>query len=260
MDAEQNRRQQQGGQRNDATERERELAKREQELTRRERHVEERERQLKQYERQVQQQRPTGQSPEGQKNWPFRFLRIARNDINNDIPGYARRGVWMAYLAYLGLLVALIFQLGAATAALGVGGQSFLLAWLFSVIFLISGAPLGWTLWYKRLYVAIMKDSSVSFIMFFLFYGVNVGFSIVAAVAPPFGDNVQFAFTGWMSGITAFSFANDNSNFEGWRAVGALYCIGATLYSLLAAFSILVYRSSIHTYRSASPSSNPSRV
>ena len=53
---------------------------------------------------------------------------------------------------------------------------------LAAVVYWICGVPLSMYLWYRRIYNAARDDSTISYIGFFLFFLINVGFCIWAAI------------------------------------------------------------------------------
>ncbi|XVF40567.1 hypothetical protein PTKIN_Ptkin01aG0123900 [Pterospermum kingtungense] len=57
--------------------------------------------------------------------------------------------------------------------------------WSLAIIYLITGVPGAYFLWYRPLYRACRKDSAFKFGWFFIFYMVHIGFCIYALVAPP---------------------------------------------------------------------------
>ncbi|KAG0503706.1 hypothetical protein HPP92_003778 [Vanilla planifolia] len=57
--------------------------------------------------------------------------------------------------------------------------------WLLAIIYLISGCPGAYVLWYRPLYNAMRTDSALKFGWFFIFYALHLAFCIFSAVAPP---------------------------------------------------------------------------
>ncbi|KAJ8426556.1 hypothetical protein Cgig2_017072 [Carnegiea gigantea] len=96
-----------------------------------------------------------------EKNWPP-FFPIIHHDIANEIPIHLQRLQYTAFATLLGPTI-----------------------WLLAIIYLISGVPLAYLLWYRPLYRAFRTESALNFGWFFLFYLLHIAFCVFAAVAPP---------------------------------------------------------------------------
>ncbi|XP_018479893.1 secretory carrier-associated membrane protein 5 [Raphanus sativus] len=116
------------------------------------------------------------------KNWPPLFPLI-HHDIANEIPIPLQRLQYIAFSTYLGLVLALFWNIIAVTTAWIKGGG--VTIWLLALIYFISGVPGGYVLWYRPLYRAFRNESVLSFGWFFLFYMLHIAFCVFAAVAPP---------------------------------------------------------------------------
>ncbi|KAL0697597.1 hypothetical protein Bca4012_053719 [Brassica carinata] len=116
------------------------------------------------------------------KNWPTLFPLI-HHDIANDIPIRLQRLQYTAFATYLGLVLALFWNIIAVTTA-WIKGEGVTI-WLLALIYFISGVPGGYVLWYRPLYRALRSDSAVSFGWYFLFYMLHIFFCVFAAVSPP---------------------------------------------------------------------------
>ncbi|KAF5943746.1 hypothetical protein HYC85_017823 [Camellia sinensis] len=116
------------------------------------------------------------------KNWPP-FLPIIHHDIANEIPIHLQRLQYVAFTTFLGLIVCLLWNLVAVTAAwIKLGDVKI---WFLAVIYFVSGVPLAYVLWYRPLYRASRTESAMKFGWFFLFYALHILFCIFSAVAPP---------------------------------------------------------------------------
>ncbi|XP_049413196.1 secretory carrier-associated membrane protein 3-like isoform X3 [Solanum stenotomum] len=116
------------------------------------------------------------------KNWPP-FFPIIHHDIANEIPIHLQKLQYVAFTTLLGLAACLVWNLVAVTLA-WIRGEGPTI-WLLAVIYLISGVPGAYVLWYRPLYRAMRTDSALKFGWFFLSYVFHIGFCTVAAAAPP---------------------------------------------------------------------------
>ena len=64
-------------------------------------------------------------------------------------------------------------------------------AWLLSIIYMVVGVPMGYMLWYMRLYNACQKDRALTYFFFFIFYSIHVCWCIWAFISPPIGVQVE---------------------------------------------------------------------
>eukprot|EP00262_Sarcandra_glabra_P022500 TRINITY_DN998_c0_g4_i1.p1 TRINITY_DN998_c0_g4~~TRINITY_DN998_c0_g4_i1.p1 ORF type:complete len:272 (-),score=46.30 TRINITY_DN998_c0_g4_i1:253-1068(-) len=117
-----------------------------------------------------------------EKNWPP-FFPIIHHDIANEIPIHLQRMQYVAFASLLGLVVCLLWNVVAVTAAWIRGGG--VKIWLLAIIYFISGCPGAYVLWYRPLYRAMRTESALRFGWFFLLYLLHICFCIFAAVAPP---------------------------------------------------------------------------
>ncbi|XP_019422360.1 PREDICTED: secretory carrier-associated membrane protein-like isoform X3 [Lupinus angustifolius] len=102
--------------------------------------------------------------------------------------------------------------------------------WLLAIIYLISGVPGGYVLWYRPLYRVFRNESAFKFGWFFMVYLFHIGFCIVAAVAPPIVFNGN-SLTGIMSAI----------DFVGHHVlVGVFYFIGFAFFCIETLVSLWV--------------------
>ena len=110
-------------------------------------------------------------------------------------------------------------------------------AWLMAAIYLASGVPGAYYLWYRRLYNACKNDSALMFAWFFLVYLFHILFCIYAAVAPSglFGT-ATYSLAGIMSMIAAFD------EGENGKALGGVYVFGFILFLLEVLLSTYTMR------------------
>lgn len=161
------------------------------------------------------------------KNWPP-FFPIIHHDIANEIPIHLQKLQYVAFTTLLGLAACLVWNLVAVTLA-WIRGEGPTI-WLLAVIYLISGVPGAYVLWYRPLYRAMRTDSALKFGWFFLSYVFHIGFCIIAAVAPPIFFKGK-SLTGILPAI----------DLLGWHAlVGIFYFIGAGFFCLETLMSIWV--------------------
>ncbi|MCH81475.1 secretory carrier-associated membrane protein, partial [Trifolium medium] len=116
------------------------------------------------------------------KNWPP-FFPIIHHDIANEIPVHLQKLQYVAFTTLLGLVVCLLWNVIAVTAA-WIKGEGVKI-WFLAIIYFISGVPGAYVLWYRPLYRAFRTESAFKFGWFFLLYLLHIGFCILAAVAPP---------------------------------------------------------------------------
>ncbi|KAL9671330.1 hypothetical protein QQ045_008898 [Rhodiola kirilowii] len=145
-----------------------------------------------------------------EKNWPP-FLPLIHHDIQNDIPIHLQKLQYVAFTTLLGIVACLIWNVVAVSVAWA-NGSDLSLCFL-AVIYLISGVPGAYLMWYRPLYRAMRyvklwvhpwnkiiifitkplsknnyvyrTDSALKFGWFLLCYSFHVGFCVFAAVAPP---------------------------------------------------------------------------
>ncbi|KAG0576994.1 hypothetical protein M758_5G105700 [Ceratodon purpureus] len=119
------------------------------------------------------------------KNWPpYIPFPILHHDIANDIPEHTQQLQYHAYWSWLGILLCLFWNFICTTVA-WIAGPGDLQIWLLGIIFVLTGYPLSYFLWYRPLYRAMRSDSALKFGWFFIFYCLHLGFVLLAAVAPP---------------------------------------------------------------------------
>lgn len=154
----------------DTRKREADVARREAELTKREAEV-----------RRMEMELANSPGAKNNKNWP-KFCPVAHHDIAGEVPAAKQGMVRSAYWAYLGMVWCMFFNFVAVTGALIVNSGDNLSAWLWAVIYGLGGIPLGFTLWYMRVYNAAIKDRALSYGLFFIFFMAHlifVGWSAV---------------------------------------------------------------------------------
>lgn len=201
-------------------------------LTRREKALEAKEAELRRREQELKRKEEAAAKAgiviEG-RNWPP-FFPIIHHDIPREIPVHLQRIQYFAFASWLGLLVCLVWNLVAVSAAWikHSGVNIFLLA----IIYLVAGVPGSYVLWYRPLYRAMRTESALKFGWFFLFYLLHLCFVIFAAIAPP----VVFKGKSLAGILPAIDMFSDST------LVGIFYIVGAVCYGLEALLSIWVLK------------------
>ncbi|XP_076955562.1 secretory carrier-associated membrane protein 1-like [Bidens hawaiensis] len=116
------------------------------------------------------------------KNWPP-FFPLIHHNIPNEIPLHLQRTQYVAFTTLLGIVVCLIWNLVAVTMAWFKGAA--LEVWLLVVIYLITGIPGAYILWYRPLYRAMRNNGTLIFGFFFFTYSCHLLFCVYASIAPP---------------------------------------------------------------------------
>uniref|UniRef100_A0A1J3EEJ2 Secretory carrier-associated membrane protein n=1 Tax=Noccaea caerulescens TaxID=107243 RepID=A0A1J3EEJ2_NOCCA len=181
-----------------------------------------------------------------EKNWPPLFPLI-HHDIANEIPVSLQRLQYVAFATYLGLVLALFWNIIAVTTA-WIKGEGVTI-WLLAVIYFISGVPGGYVLWYRPLYRALRSDSALNFGWFFLFYMLHILFCVFAAVAPP----VVFKGKSLAGILPAIDMLSAQA------LVGIFYFIGFALFCLESVVSIWVIQQVYMYFRGSGKASEMRR-
>ncbi|KAM7492277.1 hypothetical protein LguiA_035198 [Lonicera macranthoides] len=161
------------------------------------------------------------------KNWPP-FFPIIHHDIPNEIPIHLQKLQYVAFTTFLGLAVCLLWNFVAVTTA-WIKGEGPTI-WFLAIIYLISGVPGAYVLWYRPLYRAMRTDSALKFGWFFLSYIFHIGFCVLAAVAPP----IIFKGKSLAGILPAIDLLGDQA------MVGIFYLIGFALFAVESMMSIWV--------------------
>ena len=180
--------------------------------------LDERERDLERRERALAARE--GAVRDAQPNWPF-FCKVYRHDIDRDLPPASRPAVRAVYWSLLLGAFCMLVQAVLATLALGVVGADVLWEWMVSVLILLTGGAGMVVLWYMRLYRAAARDKTSSFLVFFTFYFVHLGFSALCAAGPPLSG------TSWF--LAGYITASKALKVERW--LGYAYFVGAGLWT-----------------------------
>jgi len=207
--------------------REKDLERKQKELDRQREDLERREREL-------------GLARGPEKNWPCKCFAIAHHDIDGDIPADLQRTVKVAYWALLGILVSLFWNFLSTCAAMV--EETKVTAWLLGSIYMFTGMPGAWFLWYRPLYNAARNDSGMRYATFFVVFVLHLIFCFFAALSPELFGNEPYSMTGWLSSIEAFK----KDTF-----MGVMYVLGATFFSVEAIFSLYVVRKVYVSFRGA---------
>ncbi|GMH40006.1 hypothetical protein BSKO_07910 [Bryopsis sp. KO-2023] len=201
-------------------------AAREAELKRRETDLVQRERQLNQ----------RAGSMKLQNNWPP-FRPILYHDIDAEIPDVLRLTVKWGYWSYLLFVATVVYNFVAISLSLVEDPD--VLAWVFAAIYLVTGIPGAWVLWYGRLYNAAKNDRAFTFMCFFIGYLAHIAFCILAAIAiPKLGESKSFC--GLIRTLEIFKKAT-------W--IGVLFLIGFAGWVANAVISIYVWQQVMRDFR-----------
>ncbi|KAL9665049.1 hypothetical protein QQ045_020458 [Rhodiola kirilowii] len=161
-----------------------------------------------------------------EKNWPP-FVPIIHHDIPNEIPIQLQKLQYTGFATLLGVTICLLWNAIAVSVACIKGSD--LTIWFLATIYLISGVPGAYVMWYRPLYRAMRTDSALKFGQFFLFYMFHIAFCVFAAVAPPIifkGHSLTYFLT---NRLTTFRF-----RFQ------VFYSIGFGLFTTESLMSIWV--------------------
>lgn len=154
------------------------------------------------------------------KNWP-KYCSCVHHDIAGQVPATMQGTVRSGYYAYVGLILCLFWNFVGTAGALIVNGK--IAPFLWGALYLLGGVPLGWYLWYGRLYNAAIKDSAFGYGLFFLFFTTcHLIFTGWSAIAPPILND--WSHTGFW--VTLQKVMGENTGLS------VIYFIGAALWSL----------------------------
>ncbi|GFQ06429.1 secretory carrier-associated membrane protein 1 [Phtheirospermum japonicum] len=162
-----------------------------------------------------------------EKNWPP-FFPIIHHDIATEIPIHLQRLQYVAFTTLLGLIGCLLWNVAAVTVA-WIKGEGPTI-WFLAIIYLISGVPGAYVLWYKPLYRAMRTDSALNFGWFFLSYVFHIGFCVFATVAPP----IIFRGKSLTGILPAIDLLSENV------LVGTFYFVGFAFFCIESLISIWV--------------------
>ncbi|KAK1422874.1 hypothetical protein QVD17_18163 [Tagetes erecta] len=162
-----------------------------------------------------------------EKNWPP-FYPVIHHDIANEIPIHLQKIQYVAFGSWLGLILCLTWNFVAVTAAWFQGQGTSI--WLLAVIYVITGIPGSYFLWYRPLYRAMRDDSALKFGFFFMTYIAHITFCAFASLAPPFFIEGK-SLAGIMPAL----------DYLTWNAsLGGVYFVGFALFALETTISIWV--------------------
>lgn len=174
------------------------------------------------------------------KNWPVCFPLVV-HDIAKDIPENLRWMVRQVYLCYLGLVVALCWNLFCSSVMLGYDVPDKVSSWFLALIYTIAGVPLAFTFWYYRLYKAASSDRALGYFGYFFAFSIHTAFCIWAAIAVPFTSE-RWSFAGFITAPKAF----DVNKFA-----GIIYIAGASVWTAEAVWSLWCIKSVYFTFRNS---------
>ncbi|CAI9280174.1 unnamed protein product [Lactuca saligna] len=170
------------------------------------------------------------------KNWPP-FFPLIHHDIPKEIPVQQQRTQYVAFTTLLGIVACLVWNFIAVSSICFQGED--LEIWLLAVIYLITGVPGAYILWYRPLYRAMRTDNTWMFGFFFFAYTCHIGFCVYAAIAPPMIFKGK-SLTGIMPALAILP-----GNFLD----GVLYFVGFGLFALESTISIWVIQEVFRYFR-----------
>ncbi|KAI3718169.1 hypothetical protein L6452_19024 [Arctium lappa] len=173
-----------------------------------------------------------------EKNWPP-FFPLIHHDIAKEIPLHQQRTQYVAFTTLLGIVVCLIWNLVAVTVVWIKGVDPEI--WFLSVIYLITGIPGAYVLWYRPLYRAMRTDSAFMFGLFFFTYTCHILFCLYASVAPP----MIFKGKSLTGILPALDILSRNA------IIGCFYLVGFALFAIESTISIYVIQQVYRYFRSS---------
>ncbi|KAI8610106.1 scamp family-domain-containing protein [Chytriomyces sp. MP71] len=208
------------------------MAVKEAELRRKEAELLEREAQLKENERNSNLSR----LPNFPYCWPVMY-----HNINVDIPRSNRRiMIWM-YRSWLFCFICLFVNIVASLAVMlshPTGVTSAARDFGVSIVYAVGIAITSFYLWYRPVYNAFMKESSMYFNFYFFFGGWHVLFDFYMALGIPGSGSAGI--------IYAMSLLSDDSS----KFAGGVMCIvAAILWIMTGLMSLYMYRQAHWHYR-----------
>lgn len=189
----------------------------------------------------VQRERQLNQQAGGtalQKNWPP-FKPILYHDIDAEIPHELLATVKWGYWAYLLFVGTVLYNFAAVSLSLIEGTD--VLGWVFAAVYVVTGVPGAWLIWYGRLYNAAKNDRAFTFMFFFIGHMVHIAFCIFAAIAIPVGESDSFC--GLLRTLDIFKKAT-------W--IGVIFLIGFVGWVANALISIYVWQQAMRNFRGRS--------
>jgi len=165
-------------------------------------------------------------------NWPPlpAFIPLQpcfHQDINVDIPIEFQEVVKRLYYLWLFHAVLLLGNM--------LGGLCFLFGGLdngtmfgMSLVYVVLNIPLSFLCWFRPVYKAFRTDSSISFMIFFLTFGLQFLFVVIMAIGIPSTGG-----SGWITAIVTFKGGNRTTD-----ATGGDYFIGVIVLIVAVGFSV----------------------
>jgi len=168
-------------------------------------------------------------------NWPCACYPITYHSITNEIPiqhqSFVRRHYWILKLTifafvwnFLTMLIMYIENEASATT----------LTW--ASLYLITGVPGAWKMWYKAIYRAVGTDSRLKFLQYFFFCLCHTFFCMTAAIGVP-----QTAMMGFLLMLKAMDINT---------ACGICGVLSFACWVTLSVCSILMLRQTYKLYKS----------
>lgn len=168
-------------------------------------------------------------------NWPCSLYAITYHSIRGEIPtqyqSFVRKHYWLLKLTMFALtwnflsLVVMYIEDAASSTQLWWG-----------TIYLVTGVPGAWKLWYKAIYRAVGSDKRAKFVQYFLFGACHTIFCIVAAIGVK------------ETSLMGFLFMIDAMNIN--TACGIITVMAFGAWALIALGSVIMMKETYRLYKS----------
>jgi len=175
------------------------------------------------------------------RNWPICYP-LWHHDIAGEIPEKSRRVVREIYLCWWIMVVCMCWQVFCASVMMGYdNGSDSVSSWFLALIYCILGVPLGFILWYKRIYLAARDDGTMGYVAFFIFFAIHIGWCIWCSIAFPVSKE-RWSFTGFVSAMRAFKVAT---------FPGIIYIVGASCWAAESVWCLWCLKDAYFFFRGA---------
>jgi len=171
----------------------------------------------------------TGERP---KNFPV-CKPMIHHDINHDIPEGKRFFIKRCYFSWYFHVFCLIFNAMCCLGGFILNTETLVFIW--SVVYLLVGFFI--TLWiYFFIYSGTRVGSSFRYVVWFIFFGIQVLFEICCAIGPP-----SFGSAGLVNMAEAFNSEQ--------MVLGIFYAISAFLWTVISVFNVVLIYHGRNEYR-----------
>jgi len=126
-------------------------------------------------------------------NWPCALYPVTYHSIRSEIPldqqAFVKKHYWILKLTMFALtwnfftMVIMYIEDDASSTNL-----------TWATIYLFTGVPGAWKMWYKAIYRAVGSDKRVKFVQYFVFGGCHTIFCLVASIGVPDTSMMGFMF------------------------------------------------------------------